>query len=132
MKRKRQKLLVVDDDPSVLFTYRLIFEQEGYEVSAVGSYPEAIRMVESHHFDFLICDLLLEGGKTGIEILDCARRRSPDLPCLLLTGQNVNPEEIRIPGVSILHKPVEVEQLLGTIATRLREKDGKSKKIAAS
>ena len=37
------RVLVVDDEPSVLFTYRLILEQEGYQTSAVASAREALQ-----------------------------------------------------------------------------------------
>ena len=44
MKRKCH-ILVVDDEPNVLVTYRLILQQQGYEVSAAMSAEEARKML---------------------------------------------------------------------------------------
>jgi CheY-like chemotaxis protein len=44
---RRYRILVVDDEPSVLLTYQMILEQKGYEAVAAPSSEEARRALES-------------------------------------------------------------------------------------
>ncbi|HEU5451546.1 MAG TPA: response regulator [Terriglobales bacterium] len=123
MNKRKYKLLVVDDEPSVLFTYRLLLEREGYVVAAVVSWREAVRELAESRFDMVLCDLSLEEQHSGFEVIEEARRRQPGAPCVLLTGYaNVeaaqHAEKINVP---VLYKPIDVKEFLTTIATVLRD-----------
>ena len=63
------RVLVVDYEPSVLFTYRLILEQEGYQTSAVASAREALQKLQTEQFDIVLCDYSLEEKHTGLEVI---------------------------------------------------------------
>ena len=122
MKRK-YKLLVVDDEPSVLYTYRLLLEREGYLVTAVVSWRDAVREVGADRFDMVLCDLSLEEQHTGFEVIEEARRVRQGIPCILLTGYaNVDAaqraEQMAVP---VLYKPIDVKEFLTTIASVLRD-----------
>src|SRR5690242_21696462 len=80
------RILVVDDEASVLITYRLILEQEGYSVTACATSVEAIRVLREQKFDLVLCDYSLEEQHTGFEVIVEARKRNPELPAALLTG----------------------------------------------
>lgn len=123
MSKRKYKLLVVDDEPSVLFTYRLLLEREGYLVTAVVSWREAVRELAATRFDMMLCDLSLEEQHSGFEVIDEARLRYAGIPCVLLTGYaNVDAaqhaEQLNVP---VLYKPIDVKEFLTTIASVLRE-----------
>src|SRR6185503_215792 len=80
------RILVVDDEASVLITYQLILEQQGYLVSACATSVDAIRALYQQKFDLVLCDYSLEEQHTGFEVIAEARRRRPDIPAALLTG----------------------------------------------
>ena len=129
-KQHKRKLLVVDDDENVLLTYRMILEQEGHHVTWATSFDDAMKRLEQRTFDAVICDLLLGNGHTGIEVLTRAKKADSDLPCFLLTGQLM--DEAQFPkGITVLHKPVEIEDLLDRIAKISRKAHADGKKIAA-
>ena len=115
-------ILVVDDEPSVLLTYSMILRQSGYEVTAVASSQEAKRALQERLFDLLICDLALESARSGLEVLDFARARYPALPAILLTGYATRDlaDEADKRRVHLLFKPIEVKDLLETIARLAR------------
>lgn len=69
------RILVVDDEASVLITYQLILEQQGYQVSACATSVDAIRALRQQNFDLVLCDYSLEEQHTGFEVISEARRR---------------------------------------------------------
>src|SRR5262249_58907703 len=82
----KYRILVVDDEASVLLTYRLILEQQGYAVTACSTSREAVDALEKTEFDAILCDYSLEEQHTGFEVIHAARRRYPEIPAALLTG----------------------------------------------
>jgi DNA-binding NtrC family response regulator len=116
-------ILVVDDEPHVLLTYQLILQQQGYEVSAALSAEEARKVLLERKIDLLLCDLSLERRENGIEVIQFARRKDPEMPAVLLTGyaaQDVNDLAVES-GIPVLFKPIDINQLLQTIADMLRD-----------
>jgi CheY-like chemotaxis protein len=117
------RVLVVDDEPSVLFTYRMILEQEGYKTTAVPSAREALDLLRTDEFHIVLCDYSLEEKHTGFEVVEAARRRRKDLPCVLLTGY-ANQETVaqaEAARIGVLFKPIDIEEFLAAIPAKLRE-----------
>ncbi len=122
MKRKRH-ILVVDDEPNVLITYRLILQQRGYEVSAAISSEEARKTLLNDEIDLLLCDLSLEKQENGFDVIDVARQKDPQMPAVLLTGYATPEanERAEASGIPVLFKPIDINELLQTITALLRE-----------
>src|SRR5438874_576621 len=117
------RVLVVDDEPSVLFTYRMILEQEGYKTTAVASAREALELLASNQFHIVLCDYSLEEKHTGFEVIEAARQRRKDLPCVLLTGY-ANQDTVaqaEAADVGVLFKHIDIEEFLAAITAKLRE-----------
>jgi CheY-like chemotaxis protein len=116
------RILVVDDEASVLITYQLILEQEGYKVTACATSVEAIRMLRDHKFDLVLCDYSLEEQHTGFEVITEARKRNPELPAALLTGYATKEtaDEASSQNIGIMFKPIEIEEFLATTSKMLR------------
>lgn len=114
-------VLVVDDEPSVLITYRLILEQQGYRVSAALTSTEALRVVREDNVDLLLCDLSLEQQHSGFEVIDAAREKNPNVPVVLLTGYASKDatESARRNKIRVLFKPIDIQEFLGTISESL-------------
>ncbi len=119
----RPTILVVDDEPSVLLTYTAILRQNGYEATGVATAREARAALEKQRFDLLICDLALEGSRSGFEVLDFAQARHRGLPTVLLTGYATKElaDEAERRHIILLFKPIEVSDLLDTIARLSRK-----------
>jgi DNA-binding NtrC family response regulator len=116
------RVLVVDDDSSVLTTYQLILERHGYEVTACGTSKEAIQAIERRNFDAILCDYSLEDQHTGLEVINAARSRRADIPAVLLTGYATNEtaDEAAANNIGILFKPIEIDEFLATTSKMLR------------
>jgi DNA-binding NtrC family response regulator len=120
---ERLTILVVDDEPSVLLTNSIILRHHGYEVIGVATAREAKIVLEEQRFDMLVCDLALEGSRSGLDVLDFARARYPGIPSVLLTGYATRElgEEAERKRITLLSKPIEVKELMDTISRLLRK-----------
>lgn len=118
----KYRILVVDDEASVLLTYRLILEQQGYVVTACSTSQEAITAVEKNDFDVVLCDYSLEEQHTGFEVITAARKRDPELPAALLTGYATleTADEAQLKSIKVLFKPIEIDEFLTTTSNMLR------------
>jgi DNA-binding NtrC family response regulator len=116
------RVLVVDDDSSVLTTYQLILERQGYEVTACGTSVGAIAAIQKKSFDAVLCDYSLEEQHTGFEVITAARKRDPSVPAVLLTGYATDEttDEAAADNIGIMFKPIEIEEFLATTSKMLR------------
>ena len=124
MTNRKCHILVVDDEPNVLLTYRLILQQQGYDVSAALTSDEARKLLVEKQIDLLLCDLSLERQENGFDVIEFARKKSPMTAPVLLTGYatpeaNEHAQQLEIP---VLFKPIDINELLETISVLLKER----------
>ena len=101
----------------------MILRQSGYDVTGVATAREAKVALAEQPFDVLICDLALEGSRSGIEVLEFARARHSKIPAILLTGYATRDlaDEAERKRFTLLFKPIEVKDLLETIGALARK-----------
>jgi DNA-binding NtrC family response regulator len=122
--KRNWNILVVDDEPNVLLTYRLILQQQGYAVCAAISSAEARQAIREQEIDLLLCDLSLEKQESGFDVIEFARQKQPLMPVVLLTGY-ATPEandRAQLLEIPVLFKPIDIKELLDTITGLLKEK----------
>jgi DNA-binding NtrC family response regulator len=126
---RKYRILVVDDEASVLITYRLILEQQGYDVTACSTSRDAIASIEKLDFDVVLCDYSLEEQHTGFEVITAARKRNPEVPAALLTGYATKEtaDEAESRNIGIMFKPIEIQEFLATTSKLLRRKNESDK-----
>jgi two-component system, NtrC family, response regulator GlrR len=119
---RKYRILVVDDEASVLITYRLILERQGYDVVACRTWRDAVAAIGRQDFDAVLCDYSLEERHTGCEVIREARKRDAALPAALLTGYATQEtaHEAYSENISIMFKPIEIEEFLDTTSRMLR------------
>ncbi|MEW6073228.1 MAG: ATP-binding protein [Planctomycetota bacterium] len=112
------RILLIDDDPQVLETLRILVELMGYEVADFRMAEEALVRVDESEFDLVITDLSMP-GVSGADVIERLRRRHPDLPVVVLTGLGgPAPVSQRAAGSirAVLRKPITLEVLRSSIA----------------
>ncbi len=120
---QRPTLLIVDDEPNVCFTLKLIFEQEGFTVDCAGSAAEGIkilseRQMNGHHFDMVLTDLHMEKEDVGLELARAAKKLNPQPLLVILTGYASMKNARAALDIHVDHfalKPIELTDLLETI-----------------
>jgi DNA-binding NtrC family response regulator len=81
-----QRLLIVEDDPSVRNTIVTFLELEGYNVDAVSSTREAMEKLASSSYPIVISDIYLD-ERTGIDVLHAARGTNPNCAVILMSAR---------------------------------------------
>ncbi len=112
-----QKLLVVEDDQAVRTTMVTCLELEGYDVDAVASTREAIARLSEQSYPIVISDIYLD-ERTGIDVLQSARRNNPDCAVILMSGRGSMETVMAATAggaFEYLAKPFEMSQMVDTI-----------------
>jgi PAS domain S-box-containing protein len=103
------KILVVEDDVLIRMDICDMIADDGHQVEEAGSGEQAIEMLQSGHFDFLVTDLGLP-GMSGETLVVKAREMYPRLGVIIASGRHELPEGLPA-GVSLLSKPFSSEDL---------------------
>jgi len=82
------RLLIVDDQETILYGVRQFFERSGFEVDCASELEEAQALVTNRRYDAVIADLRLTGvhGSEGLEMISFLRAHSPSTRTMLLTA----------------------------------------------
>jgi PAS domain S-box-containing protein len=119
------RILVIDDEESIRFTFRAHLAQEGHEVFTSNDYASAIEIIEKNNLDLIFADLILK-GHTGIEILSKVRELGLTCPVIMMTGNpsiETTTEAVRLGAFDYLLKPIHKEPLLRATKIALSHKN---------
>ena len=114
------RVLVIDDEPSILEGLRIVMEAWGCEVATAADGDAAMRIAQAWQRapDIVVSDLQLGSGRSGLDAMNALQahfhgRGLGQFPCLLITGETSNERlrEIQAARVPVLYKPVTPEQL---------------------
>jgi two-component system nitrogen regulation response regulator GlnG len=106
-------LLVVDDEPSVLYSYQRVFGENGVRVVTAETVAEGLRQFHASHPDVVVLDLKLPDG-SGLEVFEEVRAVAPKLPVVFITAHGTTQtaiEAMKHGAFDYLVKPVDFERL---------------------
>ena len=89
-----QRILVVDDDPTVTSVLKRGLAFEGYAVDIAGSGQQGISAARDKTPDLVILDLMMP-GMDGFEVLGRLRNAEPNLPVLMLTARDGPEDQVK-------------------------------------
>jgi DNA-binding response OmpR family regulator len=118
-----RKVLVVDDEPTIVEVVGRYMERAGYETFVAGDGPEALRQAELHRPDLLVLDVMLP-GIDGIEVMrQLHERPGPRTAVILLTARGE--ESDRLVGLrdgadDYVVKPFSPAELVARVDAVLR------------
>lgn len=117
MIKKSARLLLVDDDPSLLKLLGMRLSSEGFSVTTAQSGPEALRVLNRETLDLVISDLRMD-EMDGMALFAEIQRLQPGMPVIILTAHGSIPDAVAATqqGVfSFLTKPVDRDALYKAI-----------------
>lgn len=127
------RILVVDDEDSILQFVSYNLRKEGYEVTCVKDGDEALASAGSNDFDLVILDIMLP-GTDGYEV--CRKLRAiSDVPVLFLSARDTELDKVvglELGGDDYLSKPFGIRELQARVKALLRRSTGKGQAGAAS
>ncbi|WP_448547536.1 sigma 54-interacting transcriptional regulator [Thalassotalea fusca] len=112
-----RKILIVDDDPSLLRLIGIRLKAAGYTVEPAANAKIALGILKSFHPHMVISDLRME-GMDGMALFEQIRQQYPSMPVVIMTAHGTIPDAINATkqGVfSFLTKPFESQELLATV-----------------
>ncbi len=121
---KEARILLIDQDDSVLEAVGAILREREHEVETVKTAADAMAILEKREFDLLLADLDLCGTSERNTLHAWLVARKPDLAKRCLWMRGVAPleqpsEEAPFKGNHILQKPFKTAELLGAVDTLL-------------
>ncbi|MGY8667360.1 response regulator [Bradyrhizobium sp. UFLA05-109] len=117
-------ILIVDDDPAVQMTIRLLLERAGHRVMVAGDGHQGLALFEADQFELLFLDIFMP-GMDGLETMRHIRSRAPGVPIIVISGRSATPDAYaepdflnmatRLGAAASLPKPFRPEALLAAV-----------------
>jgi len=124
MKDGKYVVLCIDDDEDVLYSLRLILENNGYEMVEAGSAEEGLKAYKESNPDFILVDLMMESIDAGKNFVKELKLLDNEAPIYMLSSvgdslaQNIDFSELGLMGV--FQKPIDSNTLLSTLKRKLK------------
>jgi len=120
------KILVIEDDVQFRAMLTQMLAQDKHQVSEASSGDEGLRMFAANPPDLLITDILMPGGKDGIDVIRAVSESGRNVPVIAISGgrrsikAEFNLDSAKLMGVKVtLPKPFTRETLRAAIKTAL-------------
>ncbi|OZG71823.1 sigma-54-dependent Fis family transcriptional regulator [Hahella sp. CCB-MM4] len=131
---RQYRVLVADDDESILSTLRLLLKVNQYEVSVAARPLEVIQQIEKTDPDIALIDLNYEldttSGREGLALLENIRQLAPDMPVVVMTGWgtiDLAVAAMKAGAADFIQKPWDNTRLLHTLQTQIQLAEGRQK-----
>jgi two-component system, NtrC family, nitrogen regulation response regulator NtrX len=114
------RILIIDDEKSIISTLREILEYEKYEIDEALNGSEGLELIKSRKYDVILCDIKMP-GIDGIEVLENIMRLA-DIPVVMISGHgNIDTavEAIKKGAFDYIAKPLDLNRLLITVRNAL-------------
>lgn len=134
------KILIIDDDPDIMTSLRIVLESAGHEVLEAANGKSGLKILKKDHPDLIILDVMMDTATEGFQLALQLKNPDPksdfaaysDIPILMLTAIHsttplrFEPEIDYLPVELFVDKPIDPEELLGKVEWVLGEEVAES------
>jgi CheY-like chemotaxis protein len=113
-----KRILLVDDEPSVRGSFRMLLEFDGHAVTEANDGAEALDLFTKGQFDLVTTDFempVMKGNELAVQI----KKLAPKQPIIMITACEIGFGDSGNPVDSFLNKPFALDDLRGAIAELL-------------
>ncbi|MGL4854272.1 MAG: sigma-54-dependent transcriptional regulator [Lentisphaeria bacterium] len=124
-----KKILIVDDELSILKVLEHIFRTNGYIPSTCSSGEEALEMMKHTKFNLVITDLRLSDQMDGLDLMHAIKPKYPNVPIVIITGYasvKIAIQALKEGAFDLVTKPFRMEQLIEVVKNAIDFNDGHS------
>lgn len=117
-----KRVLVVEDDPSILIGLRINLESEGYVVDVAEDGDRALELARSNSPDLIVLDVMLP-NKNGLEVLHDLRAEGRIMPIIILSAKSNEVDKVaglELGAEDYVAKPFSLAELLARVRGALR------------
>ncbi len=131
--KKTPRILVIDDEETVLTLLQSILEREGYEVCLATNGQQGVELFRQQPCDLVITDMVMP-LKDGLQTILELRAEAPDLQVIAISGGGAISKEryLTVAGylgkVITIAKPFSVEAVVNTVAGLLQDQEPAAEK----
>jgi CheY-like chemotaxis protein len=111
----KRRILLADDEPSILRTLKTILEVHGFEIETAGSSTEAISKLSAGAFHLVLTDMRMEHDQAGYDVIQAAKKTDYDPVTVILTAFPLDGDCASEAAPTVLVKPVNAADLLRQI-----------------
>lgn len=127
----KRRILLVDDEVTVLLTMKAVLEISGYDVDTAASAREGKSKIKLHEYQMVITDMRMESDKAGHEVIVAARTAAYHPAVALLTAFPLADEDWQDMGADkMLVKPMQTRQLIQQIEKLMEKHASKLGRLA--
>ena len=94
MKKKQHKILIVDDEQNIIWVLKKGLEKKNYLVHTASSGEEALEQLTANQYLMMFSDIFM-GEMNGLQLLEQARKISPDLKIVMMTAQDTMNNKVK-------------------------------------
>lgn len=125
------RILLVDDEPSILSVLSTLLRAEGYEVMPVLGGTKALEALKADPFDLMISDVRMS-PVDGMQVLRQARKDQPEMAVIMLTGYGTVEtavDAMKEGAFDYVTKPFKVDELLLTVKRAIQYKSALAENV---
>jgi len=111
---EQKKILIIDDEESMRHMLSLILKKEGYQVHAAAGGREALDLLSSHSFDFILSDIIMP-EMDGLELLQALKDRKVEATIIMMSAYgtiNTAVEAMKRGAYDYISKPFRPDEVL--------------------
>ena len=115
-----KKILIVDDEPTILMTLSHVLSTSDVTVITSSRIEEAEEALDRYTFDLVIADIRLSGmyGIEGLELLSYIKRINPKTEVIIMTAygsEEIREDAYRRGALHYYEKPIDIAHLIAQV-----------------
>jgi DNA-binding NtrC family response regulator len=121
---KIKKILIVDDEESVRYSFKKIYREPGFEIMEAANGLEALSVIKKNVPDLVLMDIEMP-GLNGLEAIQRIKAMQPQIPVIIITAFGTSERVIgamKYGAYEYLEKPFDVARLKEVIAEAMEMK----------
>ena len=130
-----KKIMVVDNEPDIVYLTRTVLELGGYNVVAAHSGEECLRLLEKEKVDLVLLDIMMP-GMSGWDVFNRINKKSPDIKVAFMSVLEISDKRKQVlleEGLAdYIMKPFDKDSLLNRVDKILEETEENEQKNISS